>query len=104
MELLGEKTKEDNVKEKPKKVRTKVFNKILIILKDVKQETEKKEEKEKEKEEKETVHVVFPTPQENKQVKPELLEAHLKATGGNVLTRFPPEPNVIQYIQAFLPS
>ncbi|KAK6346891.1 hypothetical protein TWF696_006993 [Orbilia brochopaga] len=29
----------------------------------------------------------------NPQIKPELREAHLKATGGKVFTRFPPEPN-----------
>ncbi|CAG8776891.1 11850_t:CDS:2 [Gigaspora margarita] len=29
----------------------------------------------------------------NKQIKPELMEKHLKETGGKVLTRFPPEPN-----------
>ncbi|GAA5813246.1 hypothetical protein MFLAVUS_006721 [Mucor flavus] len=29
----------------------------------------------------------------NKQIKPELMEEHLKATGGKVVTRFPPEPN-----------
>jgi glutaminyl-tRNA synthetase len=30
---------------------------------------------------------------ENLQVKPELMEKHLKETGGLVMTRFPPEPN-----------
>ncbi|KAL0097960.1 tRNA synthetases class I, catalytic domain-containing protein [Phycomyces blakesleeanus] len=29
----------------------------------------------------------------NKQIKPELMAEHLKATGGKVVTRFPPEPN-----------
>lgn len=29
----------------------------------------------------------------NKQIKPELMEEHLKTTGGKVVTRFPPEPN-----------
>ncbi|ODQ63059.1 glutaminyl-tRNA synthetase [Nadsonia fulvescens var. elongata DSM 6958] len=29
----------------------------------------------------------------NQQIKPELMAAHLKATGGRVFTRFPPEPN-----------
>ncbi|KAI7851936.1 tRNA synthetases class I, catalytic domain-containing protein [Circinella umbellata] len=29
----------------------------------------------------------------NKQIKPELMEEHLKRTGGKVVTRFPPEPN-----------
>jgi len=37
--------------------------------------------------------IVFPDPKENKQLKPSLLENHLKATGGVVVCRFPPEPN-----------
>ncbi|KAG9304937.1 hypothetical protein G9A89_003105 [Geosiphon pyriformis] len=32
-------------------------------------------------------------PGENKQIKPELTANHMKATGGRVMTRFPPEPN-----------
>lgn len=32
-------------------------------------------------------------PGENPQIKPELREQHLRATGGQVWTRFPPEPN-----------
>lgn len=32
-------------------------------------------------------------PGENLQTRPELMEEHLKATGGRVFTRFPPEPN-----------
>lgn len=32
-------------------------------------------------------------PGENPQIKPELMEEHLKFTGGRVITRFPPEPN-----------
>ena len=32
-------------------------------------------------------------PGENPQLQPELTETHLKATGGKVVTRFPPEPN-----------
>ena len=32
-------------------------------------------------------------PGENPQINPELKESHLKATGGQVWTRFPPEPN-----------
>ncbi|KAF8341519.1 glutamine-tRNA ligase [Cantharellus anzutake] len=32
-------------------------------------------------------------PGDNPQIKPELREAHLAATGGKVFTRFPPEPN-----------
>lgn len=33
-------------------------------------------------------------PHENPYNTPEVLEAHLKRTGGQVRTRFPPEPNV----------
>ncbi|KAJ2780223.1 Glutaminyl-tRNA synthetase [Coemansia javaensis] len=32
-------------------------------------------------------------PGENPQIKPELVAEHLEATGGGVITRFPPEPN-----------
>jgi len=37
--------------------------------------------------------VKFHKPEENTQNTSELLENHLKATGGRVVTRFPPEPN-----------
>eukprot|EP01113_Clastostelium_recurvatum_P027969 TRINITY_DN3389_c0_g1_i1.p1 TRINITY_DN3389_c0_g1~~TRINITY_DN3389_c0_g1_i1.p1 ORF type:complete len:770 (-),score=223.20 TRINITY_DN3389_c0_g1_i1:51-2360(-) len=35
----------------------------------------------------------FPAPEENTQLDPKLLKEHLSATGGIVVTRFPPEPN-----------
>lgn len=37
--------------------------------------------------------VTFPAPHENTQIRTEILEKHLKETGGKVYTRFPPEPN-----------
>lgn len=40
----------------------------------------------------------FPPPEENVQATPKLLEEHLAATGGMVVTRFPPEPNGFLHI------
>uniref|UniRef100_A0A6B2KYY2 glutamine--tRNA ligase n=1 Tax=Arcella intermedia TaxID=1963864 RepID=A0A6B2KYY2_9EUKA len=37
--------------------------------------------------------IAFPRPEDNVQLDPKLLAEHLKATGGKVVTRFPPEPN-----------
>lgn len=41
----------------------------------------------------------FPSPEENnRRNKPEVLEAHLKATGGKIVCRFPPEPNGYSHV------
>ncbi|XP_076956315.1 glutamine--tRNA ligase-like [Bidens hawaiensis] len=94
-ELLGEKTEADN--EKPvKKKKEKVVK-------------EKVEEEKTTVEEEINPYLIFPAPEENYKVHTEvyfsdrpvlracntkeILEKHLKETGGKVLTRFPPEPN-----------
>lgn len=35
----------------------------------------------------------LPNPKDNTQLSPEILKSHLDATGGKIVTRFPPEPN-----------
>lgn len=72
--LLGEKTEADKAAPKKKEKETKEVAKTADgeAIKDL---------------------VSFPDPKENKQVTPDLLEKHLKATKGVVITRFPPEPN-----------
>eukprot|EP00026_Physarum_polycephalum_P001192 Phypoly_transcript_01193.p1 GENE.Phypoly_transcript_01193~~Phypoly_transcript_01193.p1 ORF type:complete len:822 (+),score=88.54 Phypoly_transcript_01193:1092-3557(+) len=40
-----------------------------------------------------TEPIIFPPPEENIQSNPQLLENHLRVTGGKIVTRFPPEPN-----------
>ncbi|XP_019164926.1 PREDICTED: glutamine--tRNA ligase-like isoform X1 [Ipomoea nil] len=99
--LLGERTAEDNAKpvkkkkEKPAKVESKAS----------KEETPAPNPSEEEL----NPYSIFPSPEENYKVHTEvyfsdrpvlricntkeLLEKHLKATGGKVYTRFPPEPN-----------
>lgn len=77
LELLGPKTADDNAKPAKKAA-------------DPKKENKKEEVK---KENEINLVVRFPEPNENKQVTPDLLQKHLKETGGKVICRFPPEPN-----------
>jgi glutaminyl-tRNA synthetase len=76
--LLGPKTKEDEekakIKKKPTAVPANSNNNAAAAP------------------EKENL-VTFPDPHDNKQKKPSILEAHLKATNAKVICRFPPEPN-----------
>ncbi|KAI7758304.1 hypothetical protein M8C21_014666, partial [Ambrosia artemisiifolia] len=92
-ELLGEKTAADN--EKPVKKKKEKVVKVEEIKTAVEEEI--------------NPYSIFPSPEENYKVhtevyfsdrpvlracnSKEILEKHLKETGGKVLTRFPPEPN-----------
>ncbi|KAJ0820487.1 putative glutamine--tRNA ligase [Helianthus annuus] len=94
-ELLGEKTAADN--EKPVK---KKKEKVVKVEEDKTKTTVEEEI---------NPYLIFPAPEENYKVhtevffsdrpvlracnSKEILEKHLKKTGGKVLTRFPPEPN-----------
>ncbi|CAO2181181.1 unnamed protein product [Urochloa humidicola] len=99
-EILGPKTEADNIKpmkkkkEKPAKVEEK---KVVVATSAPPSEEEL------------NPYTIFPQPEENFKVHTEIffsngniwrahntkeiLEKHLKATGGKVMTRFPPEPN-----------
>eukprot|EP01129_Flabellula_baltica_P010716 TRINITY_DN4558_c0_g1_i1.p1 TRINITY_DN4558_c0_g1~~TRINITY_DN4558_c0_g1_i1.p1 ORF type:complete len:835 (+),score=210.89 TRINITY_DN4558_c0_g1_i1:1691-4195(+) len=73
--MIGPKTGKV-VKEKPREKRKKIedrleANEVAVIQESIK----------------------FPDPAENEQVDPELLKKHLEETGGQIRTRFPPEPN-----------
>ncbi|CAJ1977513.1 unnamed protein product [Sphenostylis stenocarpa] len=98
-ELLGERTAADDEKpsKKKKEKPAKVEDKVPVAT------------PEKSPEEDLNPYLIFPNPEENFKVHTEvpfsdgsilrccntraLLDKHLKATGGKVLTRFPPEPN-----------
>nr|P52780.2 RecName: Full=Glutamine--tRNA ligase; AltName: Full=Glutaminyl-tRNA synthetase; Short=GlnRS [Lupinus luteus]CAA62901.1 tRNA-glutamine synthetase [Lupinus luteus] len=98
-EILGDRTAADNEKPKKKKEKpAKVEDKAAPVA-----------TSEKPLEEDLNPYLIFPNPEDNFKVHTEvpfsdgnilrccntkaLLEKHLKATGGKVLTRFPPEPN-----------
>nr|KAJ0193751.1 hypothetical protein LSAT_V11C800405130 [Lactuca sativa] len=100
--LLGEKTAADN--EKP--VKKKKEKPVKVEVKNTPEEAPLQTPSEEEL----NPYLIFPSPEENYKVHTEvffsdnrpvlracnskaLLEKHLKATGGKVLTRFPPEPN-----------
>ncbi|XP_050935511.1 glutamine--tRNA ligase-like isoform X3 [Cucumis melo] len=100
-ELLGERTVADNEKiaKKKKEKPAKVDDKLAATVAPKQPPTE----------EDLNPYLIFPQPEDNYKVHTEvffsngtilrccntreLLEKHLKATGGRVLTRFPPEPN-----------
>nr|ATA66951.1 glutaminyl-tRNA synthetase [Saccharum hybrid cultivar]QCS40596.1 glutaminyl-tRNA synthetase [Saccharum hybrid cultivar] len=100
VEILGPKTEADNIKpvKKKKEKQAKVEeNKVAVAIAAPPTEEEL------------NPYTIFPQPEENFKVHTEIfysdgniwrahntkeiLEKHLKATGGKVMTRFPPEPN-----------
>jgi len=79
--FLGPKTEEDNKKEPKKKEAKKEPAKAETANNSAKEEPVVKD------------LIQFPDPRENTINPPAILDAHLKTTGGVVITRFPPEPN-----------
>ncbi|KAI8088788.1 tRNA synthetases class I, catalytic domain-containing protein [Halteromyces radiatus] len=89
--LLGPKDERDVPQKKKKEPKAKKEVKDANTTKDATESTETKQDPTKMFFEGELAKLHKPGG--NKQIKPELMEQHLKATGGKVMTRFPPEPN-----------